>query len=138
MSTDWDAVCFTCRKYTHLGQRFTSGPAFGFSTHDAEGRARAAEFVSEHAYHDLRIMVDPPDGFEWVPPESIDVGETAAYFGLRDKAGDWFKLTDINDHLEAGGICIFASRDMAEAFRACVHPSYTVQPILPPFPWVQP
>lgn len=72
MSTDWDAVCFTCRTYTHLGQRFTSGPTFGYGTDDAPGRLEAAEFVSEHVYHDLRIMVDVPDDFTRHIPEPDD------------------------------------------------------------------
>lgn len=63
MSTDWDAACFTCKLYTHLGQRFTSGPAFGYGSNDAQGRLDAAEFVSEHVHHDLRIVLDAPDDF---------------------------------------------------------------------------
>jgi hypothetical protein len=63
MSTDWDVVCYTCKLYTHLGQRFTTGPTFGFGTNDPQGRLIAAEFIAEHVGHDLRINLDAPEGF---------------------------------------------------------------------------
>lgn len=66
MSTDYDIVCDHCRKVMHLGQRFTSGWAFGFGTNDREGQLAAGAFVMEHTEHGaLRVMVadDTPDGY---------------------------------------------------------------------------
>lgn len=50
MSTDFNAVCHYCKKYQHIGQRFTGSICFGFGSKDEEGRIKAAEFLLEHMY----------------------------------------------------------------------------------------
>lgn len=70
MSTDFTVICDECHSYVHLGQRFTTGPCFGYSNDDIRGRLIAAEFISQHIYHALRVVVtdhipvsyDPADG----------------------------------------------------------------------------
>lgn len=57
MSTDFTVLCDKHQLHIHIGQRFTSGPCFGYGSRDEEGRAAAAEFVSEHIYcGSLRIV----------------------------------------------------------------------------------
>lgn len=78
MSTDYAAVCFTCRKATHLGQRMGLGYSFGFGSNDVQGRLDVWAWLERHLHpqdenpmnvlgpHDLRIMESEqlPDGFE--------------------------------------------------------------------------
>lgn len=71
MSTDFQAVCFTCRKSHHLGQRMGAGHySFGFGSRDQTGRAEVWEWLARHVDpedgepHDVRILHDPPEGFE--------------------------------------------------------------------------
>lgn len=71
MSTDFQAVCFTCRKSHHLGQVMGAGfYSFGFGSRDQTGRAEVWAWLARHvdpedgAPHHVRIMLDPPEGFE--------------------------------------------------------------------------
>lgn len=48
MSTDYDVCCRHCKASTHIGQRFSSGWSFGFSSHDTEGRLAAGAFIMAH------------------------------------------------------------------------------------------
>ena len=65
MSTDYDAVCFTCRRSAHLFVRFTSGPAFAHGSGDERGRLQILDWLMWHLNkdHDVRIMCEPPDDF---------------------------------------------------------------------------
>lgn len=67
MSTDYSAACFTCRRYHHLGVRFSSGWAFGHGSRDLMGHRRAGDWLLEHLHqaHDVRVLDDDavPDDF---------------------------------------------------------------------------
>lgn len=56
MSTDYDMHCKTCKMTCHIGQRFTSGWAFGFGTNDKQGQLEAGDFIMEHAGHELHVF----------------------------------------------------------------------------------
>lgn len=57
MSTDYDVVCRPCNLAVHIGQRFSSGWAFGYGSNDAEGRLDAGNFILEHVGHgDLAVV----------------------------------------------------------------------------------
>ena len=84
MSTDFQAVCFTCRKSHHLGQRMgASHYSFGFGSRDQTGRAEVWAWLAQHVDpedgepHDVRILHDPPGGFE-DEQVRIDPAEVAA------------------------------------------------------------
>ncbi len=84
MSTDFSAVCFTCRKTFHLGQRMARFYSFGHGSMDSAGAALAARLVHAHLGHDLRIMGDPPeDGGEWrhveLDPSAVRADEREAF-----------------------------------------------------------
>ncbi len=84
MSTDYDVVCRKCKVHRHLGQRFTSGFAFGFGSNDEEGRKRAGQFIedhsdSEHKPDDLAIMVT-----DALPRDSVSLD-----YDFQNEAGDW-------------------------------------------------
>lgn len=69
MSTDYSAVCMTCRSETHLGVRFASGWAFGHGSNDRDEWRRVGEWLIEHLAedHDVRVMVSDvvPDDFTY-------------------------------------------------------------------------
>lgn len=127
MSTDWDAVCFTCCTYTHLGQRFTSGPSFGYGSNDAQGRLDAAQFISDHIGHHLQIMLDAPDGFTKHEPPAASSHVDPGLWGLHD-GRKWLSLHAFNDNAESDAPMLFFSEASAAAFRAGVHKSYVVKP----------
>ena len=68
MSTDYDVVCVTCRKSTHLGVRFSSNFAFGHGSFDLEEQRRAGAWIVDHLNegHELKIEVSDavPDDYE--------------------------------------------------------------------------
>lgn len=68
MSADYDVACLTCRRATHLGQRFAGGGGlvFGYGSEDAVGRAAIGRWLLRHleAGHDVRVVASAPAGFE--------------------------------------------------------------------------
>ncbi len=90
MSTDYAAVCFTCRQEIHLGVRMAMGPlVFGNGSDDELGRAAAGWWIEQHAGaegpgHDVRVVSSNavPEGFE-----SLDSTDLEANF--RAERPDW-------------------------------------------------
>lgn len=111
MSTDWQVLCDDCKQSTHLGQRFSCGPCFGFGSDDANGRLFAAEFISEHLGHCLRIVdIDGiPENYE--DARCVAMGERLGYIPidiprspLQDFAEECGKLLAPDEYVEAGTI----------------------------------
>lgn len=48
MSTDYSAVCLTCRTAIHIGQRFTTGWAFGYGSSDLIAMRQQGEWLMRH------------------------------------------------------------------------------------------
>jgi hypothetical protein len=69
MSTDYSAVCDACREGIHIGQRFSSGWAFGYGTNDAPGRLAAGKFIQGHVHNAFGLRVvrtdDVPSGYRF-------------------------------------------------------------------------
>lgn len=67
MSTDWSVLDDEAKEYRHLGQRFTTGCCFGYGSNDVEGRADAAQWISERLDYgkSLRIVLtdDIPEDY---------------------------------------------------------------------------
>lgn len=57
MSTDFDAVCDTCKQVVHAGQVSAGLPAFGHASTDDEWRLAVTEWVFEHAYHGMGVRI---------------------------------------------------------------------------------
>lgn len=77
MSTDYNAVCMTCRKHIHLGQRMGLGWSFGYGTGDDKTIKLQGEWLMFHLHTqwdgveikrpcDVRVMVadSVPEDFE--------------------------------------------------------------------------
>lgn len=62
MSTDYSAVCVPCRISMHLCQ--VGRGSFGWGTGDVVTERRQCEFISEHAHHNLKIVLSDyiPEG----------------------------------------------------------------------------
>lgn len=76
MSLDFEAVCFRCRKYQHLGQDMGCRRSFGYGSNDLEGANEAADFALAHATFCGPIMImdgnDVPEHFLWIPTDPMD------------------------------------------------------------------
>lgn len=71
MSTDFDAVCDTCKLVVHAGQRMGGTASFGYGSIDTEGRQAVAEWCFEHARHGTGVRLQvaearPSDDYERV------------------------------------------------------------------------
>lgn len=79
MSMDFDAVCFRCRKYQHLGQDMGCRCSFGYGSNDLEGANEAADFALAHATFCGPVMImnanDVPEHFLWIPTDLTDADE---------------------------------------------------------------
>lgn len=77
MSTDFAAVCHTCRLTLHLGQRMADVYSFGYGSNDKEGADFVLRWLERHACgwwegatffpaHDVRVMVsdNAPEDYE--------------------------------------------------------------------------
>ncbi len=85
LSTDFAAVCLTCRQEIHLGVRMALGPlVFGNGSDDEVGRAAVGWWIEQHvcpndgATHDVRIFTDAPEALGEI--ERIDSAELEARF----------------------------------------------------------
>ena len=56
MSLDFSVICERCRYYRHLGQRTAMKDSFGYGSFDDRGPTKAAAFIANHLYHNLRIV----------------------------------------------------------------------------------
>lgn len=74
MSTDFDAVCFRCRKVRHAWQHMGGVPSFGYGSKDLAGMLEVAAFVLEHVSECGSVIVMRSDD---VTPEfrRIDEGD---------------------------------------------------------------
>lgn len=79
MSLDFEAVCFKCRKYQHLGQCSGGKNSFGYGSNDLEGSNIAATFALEHAIFCGEVVIldsnSIPEGFLWIPTAEWDKDE---------------------------------------------------------------
>lgn len=79
MSIDYEAVCFRCQKYQHIGQDMGCKKSLGYGSGDGEGADVAAQFVISHAQECGAVIVmdsnDVPPNFLCIPTNPWDSDE---------------------------------------------------------------